>query len=223
MSSSARTHVGLQFDIERVYARRFVLIFVCSRGPRLSSACRLSSMTDSTLCTRTRFATTPRSPDTRATTSARRRREGVFLRPVDVYFLLAPRSASLGRVAMSRSRVRSRASFPFARRRAALRRRLGARARDVRGGLVVRGGSYSNRPRDTKIYQNAWHRVCWCRVFTFRRDDARVGGARARARTRVRVTVRGDGARAPGRAGGGGGVSCACDWLRARRRGAAVA
>jgi len=193
MSSSARTHVGLQFDIERVYARRFVLIFVCSRGPRLSSACRLSSMTDSTRCTRTRFATTPRSPETRATTSARRRREGVFLRPVDVYFLLAPRSASLGRVAMSRSRVRSRASFPFARRRAALRRRLGARARDVRGGLVVQKVAV----RIPNI-QNAWHRVCWrrgVRVFTFRRDDARVGGARARARTRVRVTVRGDGAR----------------------------
>ena len=213
MSSSARTHVGLQFDIERVYARRFVLIFVCSRGPRLSSACRLSSMTDSTLCTRTRFATTPRSPDTRATTSARRRREGVFLRPVDVYFLLAPRSASLGRVAMSRSRVRSRASFPFARRRAALRRRLGARARDVRGGLVVQKVAV-RIPIDHGIPKYTKTRGTASAGVASLLSDATTRGWAGRARTRVTVTVRGAvrcGARAPGRAGGGGGVSCACD------------
>ena len=61
-------------------------------------------------------------------------------------------------------------------------------------------------PKYTKIYQNAWHRVCWCRVFTFRRDDARVGGARADA-------------------GDGDGDGARCGAVRARRGapGAAVA
>ena len=191
MSSSARTHVGLQFDIERVYARRFVLIFVCSRGPRLSSACRLSSMTDSTLCTRTRFATTPRSPDTRATTSARRRREGVFLRPVDVYFLLAPRSASLGRVAMSRSRVRSRRflSRVVAPRCVGVWVRGRATFAAVSSYVAVRIPIDHGIPKYTKTRGTASAGVASLL------SDATTRGWAGRARTRVTVTVRGDGAR----------------------------
>ena len=195
MSSSARTHVGLQFDIERVYARRFVLIFVCSRGPRLSSACRLSSMTDSTLCTRTRFATTPRSPDTRATTSARRRREGVFLRPVDVCLLFARTAVGVARarrdVAFARSFARV-VSFRASSRRVASAFGCAGARRSRRSRRTKSGGSYSKYPK--RVAPRLLAPWCSRLYFPTRR---RAGGARGRARTRVRVTVtvRGDGAR----------------------------